>query len=165
MRNYALQKGPCNFLDLRISPWEILFLLPLSLFSLSPWRPSSLSPPASHLSGHFLPASLPLLTLGWRGSEQALGSAAPGGRGRVRLGRCRAGAGGCGARARGRRGSEGERWRAGQPGVDPSAAQATACVGSSRRSARRQRGDWQAREPSGSWRAAHGGARGRRWRG
>jgi hypothetical protein len=39
MRNYALQKGPCNFLNLRTSPWEIPFLLlsifPLSLFFLS----------------------------------------------------------------------------------------------------------------------------------
>jgi hypothetical protein len=31
MRNYALPRGPCTFLNLRTSPWEILFLLPLSL--------------------------------------------------------------------------------------------------------------------------------------
>jgi hypothetical protein len=33
MRNYALQRGPCNFLDLRISPWENS-ISPSSLFSL-----------------------------------------------------------------------------------------------------------------------------------
>jgi hypothetical protein len=40
MRNLTLQRGPCNFLDLRISPWEIPFLLllcfsPLSVLLLS----------------------------------------------------------------------------------------------------------------------------------
>jgi hypothetical protein len=35
MRNYNLPRGPCNFLNLRISPWEILLLLPLCFSSLS----------------------------------------------------------------------------------------------------------------------------------
>jgi hypothetical protein len=48
MRNYALQKGPCSFLNLRISPWEVSFLF-LLYFS-SSWRPSFFSPPAAYLS-------------------------------------------------------------------------------------------------------------------
>jgi hypothetical protein len=39
MRNYALQKGPCNFLDLRISPWGIPFLLLLCSSSLTLFYP------------------------------------------------------------------------------------------------------------------------------
>jgi hypothetical protein len=35
MRNYALQKGPCDFLNLCTSPWEIPFLLLLCFSSLS----------------------------------------------------------------------------------------------------------------------------------
>jgi hypothetical protein len=42
MRNYALQKGSCSFLKLRISPWEVLFPFLLCSSSLSiypfPWR-------------------------------------------------------------------------------------------------------------------------------
>jgi hypothetical protein len=42
MGNFTLPRGPCNFLDLRISPWEILFPLLLSLFffylASSHWR-------------------------------------------------------------------------------------------------------------------------------
>jgi hypothetical protein len=33
MRNFTLPRGPCNFLNLRISPWEVLFLLLLYFFS------------------------------------------------------------------------------------------------------------------------------------
>jgi hypothetical protein len=36
MRNFTLPKGPYNFLNLRISPWEVLFLLLLCFSSL--WR-------------------------------------------------------------------------------------------------------------------------------
>jgi hypothetical protein len=66
MRNYALQKGPCSFLNLRISPWEVPFpfllcFLSLSLSALSsPWR--FLFPwPAAPLPRGFPPASFPLL--------------------------------------------------------------------------------------------------------
>jgi hypothetical protein len=38
MRTYALHTGPCSFLDLRLSPWEVLLPFLLSLFCLSPWR-------------------------------------------------------------------------------------------------------------------------------
>jgi hypothetical protein len=42
MGNYALQKGPCNFLNLRINPWEVPFHFLLCSSSLSalstPWR-------------------------------------------------------------------------------------------------------------------------------
>jgi hypothetical protein len=37
MRNFTLLRGPCNFLNLRISPWEILLLFLLCSSSL--WRP------------------------------------------------------------------------------------------------------------------------------
>jgi hypothetical protein len=52
MRNYALQKGPCNFLNLRTSPWEIPFLLLLCFSSLSLLPLPSVSfPPAALLLG------------------------------------------------------------------------------------------------------------------
>jgi hypothetical protein len=35
MRNFTLLRGPCNFLNLRISPWEVLFLFLLCSSSLS----------------------------------------------------------------------------------------------------------------------------------
>jgi hypothetical protein len=69
MRNFTLPRGPCNFLDLRISPWEIPFPFLLSLFCLSPWRLFLFSlPPAALLPGRSSPASLPLLTQVTRGS-------------------------------------------------------------------------------------------------
>jgi hypothetical protein len=58
MRIYALQKGPCSFLKLHISPWEIpsVFLLcsPLS------WRPFSF--PHRQLHPHLHPGPLPSLS-------------------------------------------------------------------------------------------------------
>jgi hypothetical protein len=48
MRNFTLPRGSCNFLDLRISPWEIPFLLLLSI-SLLPGA-LSFSPNRWHLS-------------------------------------------------------------------------------------------------------------------
>jgi hypothetical protein len=35
MRNYALPRGPCNFLNLRTSPWESSISPPLFFFSLA----------------------------------------------------------------------------------------------------------------------------------
>jgi hypothetical protein len=72
MRNFTLPRGPCNFLNLRTSPWEILFLLPLCSPSL--WHPF-FSPPAAPLPGGFSPASLPLRAPARRGSERAQGPA------------------------------------------------------------------------------------------
>jgi hypothetical protein len=71
MRNLTLQKSPYNFLNLRMSPWEVSFLF-LLCFS-SPWRPFFFSPPAASLSGNILiltpPAplflSLSLLHAAW----------------------------------------------------------------------------------------------------
>jgi hypothetical protein len=83
MRNYALQKGPCTFLDLRISPWGILFLFLLCSSSLSLFYPlSGISsvPGAASLSGGSLPAFPPRhrrrsgsAQVRWRGARR-LGS-------------------------------------------------------------------------------------------
>jgi hypothetical protein len=59
MRNYALHKGPCNFLNSRISPWEISFLFLLCFSSLSV-LPLSLSGASSWDFLPCLPSSSPL---------------------------------------------------------------------------------------------------------
>jgi hypothetical protein len=93
MGNFSLQTSPCNFLKLRISPWEVLipFLLCSSSFSaLSlPWRL------LSFLHGRrSLPSSLPLLL--WAGTgasgsggERARRSRAAGAQGRAGRSRCK----------------------------------------------------------------------------
>jgi hypothetical protein len=43
MRNFTLPRGPCNFLNLRISPWEVLFLFLLCSSSLSVYPLSGVS--------------------------------------------------------------------------------------------------------------------------
>jgi hypothetical protein len=80
MRNYALPRGPCTFLNLCTSPWEILFLLPLSLFFFSP---ASLQ---FHWRRFFLGASpcLPPSAPGLGGSGGAWGAPSPGKRWRRR---------------------------------------------------------------------------------
>jgi hypothetical protein len=60
MRNYALQKGPYNFLNLRISPWEVSFLF-LLCFS-SSWRPSFFSTPAAQPHPYLHPVLSPSLS-------------------------------------------------------------------------------------------------------
>jgi hypothetical protein len=72
MGNFTLQKGPCSFLKLRISPWGIppilLLCSPLS------WRSSFFFSPAAPLSlsllfqGLSLPASFPLSLSSVRGA-------------------------------------------------------------------------------------------------
>jgi hypothetical protein len=83
MRIYALQKGPCSFLKLRISPWEI----PSVLLLCSPlsWHPFSFPHRQLHPSVSFLPPSLCSLRSAWtrgvrrqapaRGSERHAGGA------------------------------------------------------------------------------------------
>jgi hypothetical protein len=57
MQNFTLPKGPCNFLNLRISPWEVLFLLLLCFSSLSVLPLPSVSFP--HRRRFFWGLSLP----------------------------------------------------------------------------------------------------------
>jgi hypothetical protein len=76
MRNFTLLRYPCNFLDLRISPWEVLFPFLLSL-------PFLFSPLAAALSGSLsLPPSLCLLQAGVdpRGARPEAACGARGGR-------------------------------------------------------------------------------------
>jgi hypothetical protein len=117
MGNFTLPRGPCNFLNLRISPWEVLFFFLLCSSSLSVLSsPSRLS--LSFLAGASIWGSSPCLppsaALGRRRSDRrgvsaaqalcgcgtgALERAAPSG-GRLRLGRRRSGhSGGAGAGA------------------------------------------------------------------
>jgi hypothetical protein len=124
MRNFTLPRGPCNFLNLRISHWEVLFLLLLCFSSLSVPLLSGafFSPPegASIWRSFPLPPSLGALLAG-AGARAALGERSADGaarlqaalgwsrrgsrrvcrRGHARLGQCRAGASGWwpGARA------------------------------------------------------------------
>jgi hypothetical protein len=93
MRNYALQKGPCNFLNLRTSPCEIPFLLLLCFSSLFPLPSVSFHPAALLLgSSPCLPSSARLQdrrrkrersgtarALGSGGAGAARAGAAPGG--------------------------------------------------------------------------------------
>jgi hypothetical protein len=85
MGNFALQKGPCNFLKLRISPWGNLFLLLLCFFS-----PSCLYPFLFHRRQH--QSSFPLSLLPPLAQLQAL-LAAGGGALLPRAAARRAGAG------------------------------------------------------------------------
>jgi hypothetical protein len=78
MGNYALQKGPCSFIKLRISPWGIPFLLllcfsflPLFIFS----RPLSLPYPLLAALICFLPPSLCSLRAVPRGAPAPGGGA------------------------------------------------------------------------------------------
>jgi hypothetical protein len=74
MRNYALQKGPCSFLKLRISPWEVSFLFLLYFFS--PWH---LFLFFFHWWRSFSPISLPLSLVSLAGSSNgARGHSCPG---------------------------------------------------------------------------------------
>jgi hypothetical protein len=90
MRNYVLQKDPCNFLKLCISPWEVPFSILLYFFS--PWRLFLFFfPPTVPISGCFFPPSLCSLRSAWsrgvRRQAPARGSGA-------RLGRRACGCGG-----------------------------------------------------------------------
>jgi hypothetical protein len=86
MGNFTLPRGPCNFLNLLIGPWEVLFLFLLCFSSLC----HSFSQPAAALSERFFSSSLPLLSF-WTGGSRpgALARAAP-------SGGCRRGSGGAG---------------------------------------------------------------------
>jgi hypothetical protein len=98
MRNYALQKGPCSFLKLRISLWEVSFLFLLYFFS--PWR---LFLFFFHWWRSFSPVSLSLSFLWPDLATAPWGTPAPGRRralawaARLGRGRRRASAGGAGA--------------------------------------------------------------------
>jgi hypothetical protein len=74
MRNFTLPRGPCKFLNLRISPCEVLFLFLLSVFLLSSISPV---PPAVLLLGPSpcLPPSAP--SLGGGGGAQGSPSPCP----------------------------------------------------------------------------------------
>jgi hypothetical protein len=136
MGNYALQKGPCSFLNLPISPWEVSF--PLLLCFSSPWcflilcrrHPLSLvstgSLPLSPLHGHRRRHARERVQLGrrWTGARQARRRASAGA------------TGGCGSRAE-RRGLEGGSGSGGlAAAAQAGARQAVAARGSG--------GSWQA---------------------
>jgi hypothetical protein len=117
MRNFTLPRGPCNFLDLRISPWEIPFLLLLSIsllpgtLSFSPHRRHlSLAP---SLSTPAAPLSPPPGSEQWQ-AERALGSAARGGSRAARSGSaCGRKRGGARVGAAAARRGRGRLWRLG----------------------------------------------------
>jgi hypothetical protein len=82
MGNFTLQKGPCSFLNLHMSPWEVLFSLSslflFSLYLIPPIASPFFCPRAAH---PFLPSSLPLLGCrsgGALGASSLAGAAAGG---------------------------------------------------------------------------------------
>jgi hypothetical protein len=185
MRNYALQKGPCSFLNLRISPWGVPFPFLLCSFSLSalssPWR--FLFPwPAAPLSRGFPPASFPLLhparpCTGRRPGVDLRGAVLE--RGRLVALRLRLGAAGggrqqaCGARARavqalGRRAAREQAWRrvgvsrrgGGSGGAGAWARERGRCVGAARACARRRTGAGGARRGGAAGVGSDAGASG-----
>jgi hypothetical protein len=74
MGNFALQKGPCNFLKLHISPWGNLFILLLCFFSPRRLYPFSIPTGGSSIQLLlFLPLSrFPFLSRQHSGSSWAL---------------------------------------------------------------------------------------------
>jgi hypothetical protein len=97
MRNYALQKSPCNFLNLHTSPWEIPFLLLLCFSFLSALLLSgalSVSPHRRHLSlwpHPYLHPGPPSLSSTRLGTRRRAGGGAVGGAARAEQARARAG--------------------------------------------------------------------------
>jgi hypothetical protein len=148
MGNLTLQIGPCSFLKLRISPWEILFPFLLCLSSLCSSLSSFLLPLAA-LSGRlFLPSSL---CCSRPAREQAALAARVSQR--RRAGACAARRGSGGVRARRRC------WA----GAGASAAAPSSAAASGPRRAARRLGSAWSRRGSRRWRRA-GRPGARRWR-
>jgi hypothetical protein len=75
MRNFTLLRGPCNFLILRISPWEVLFLFLLCFSPLSVLLLPGISLSGLHPYLHPGRPSLSSTRLGWCGRRRRRGCA------------------------------------------------------------------------------------------
>jgi hypothetical protein len=153
MRNLTLLRGPCNFLNLRIIPWEVLFLLLLSVFLLSG---ISSVPPTALLLGAF--PCLPPSACFWPVWLRAAPSSCAGRPAWIQ----RHGAGGA-ERARGRlrHADAAQRWSAGGAGAGVGAA-AAAGVARARVAHGSKRGALAHMDP-GDGAQARGGAVARGW--